>query len=64
MADIAAKIAIALLTKLLTETFLARVLIQLLNAWAETTTNKLDDRVVAAAADAFGVPVEKLKADV
>jgi hypothetical protein len=64
MTEIALKIGIALAAKLLTETFLARLLIHLLRAWSETTTNKLDDKVVQAMADALGVPAEKLKADV
>ncbi len=60
MADILAKIGVVLLTKLITETFLARVLVYTLETWAKQTDNKLDDRVVKAMADALGVPAEKL----
>lgn len=49
-----------MLAKFMTETFLAKVLIACLGAWAKGTENKLDDKVVAAMADALGMPVEKL----
>jgi len=58
MQGIALKIAIAMVTKLMTETLLARVLIAMLEAWAKTSENKLDDKVVQAMADALGVPVD------
>lgn len=61
MADLGAKLLVALVVKLMTETFLAKVLIACLHAWAKTTDNQLDDRVVAAMAEALGVPVEALK---
>lgn len=61
MADIALKIALALVMKLMTESLLAKVLIAFLEAWAKTTVNKLDDKVVQAMADALGVPVDLLK---
>lgn len=56
------KAALMIVVKLLNETFLSRALIAILNAWAKTTENELDDKVVAAMAEALGVPVEKLKA--
>lgn len=61
MAEMLAKIGVSLLAKLVTETFLARSLVYTLDAWAKHSENKLDDKVVAAMADALGVPVEKLK---
>ena len=60
MTEVLLKIAIALATKIMTETFISRVLIHLLKAWSDQTENKLDDKVVQAIADALGVPVEKL----
>lgn len=60
MADLGAKLLVALVAKLMTETFLARVLIACLHAWAKDTENKLDDKVVSAMADALGVPVEAM----
>lgn len=60
LSDMALKLLLALLTKIMTETFLAKILIAVLNSWAKTTANKLDDKVVAAMADALGVPVEEM----
>lgn len=60
MGEIAAKLLVAIVAKLMTDTFLSRVLIACLDAWAKKTDNKLDDKVVAAMADALGVPVEKM----
>lgn len=59
-ADLIAKIGIAIIAKLMTETFLARVLIACLSAWSKDTENKLDDKVVAAMAEALGVPVDAM----
>jgi hypothetical protein len=58
MQEIALKIVIAIVTKWMTETVMARVLIACLEAWAKTSENKLDDKVVQAMADALGVPVD------
>jgi hypothetical protein len=63
MSAILAKIAISLLTKLITETFLARLIIEGLRVWARQTENTFDDKVIEEAARAFGVPVEVLKVD-
>lgn len=63
MANLLAKIAVGLVTRLITETFLARLLIEGLRAWAKQTVNKFDDRVVEEAARAFGVPAENIKQD-
>lgn len=43
------------LTKLLTETLLAKVVVYVLDELAKSTTNKLDDKVVEAVAEALGV---------
>lgn len=61
MANLLAKIAISLITKLITERFLARLVIEALRAWAKTTDNDMDDRVVKAMAEALGVEIEVLK---
>ena len=61
MADIAAKMLVALIAKLMTESFLAKVLIACLDSWSKSTENTLDDRVVKAMADALDVPVQNLK---
>jgi hypothetical protein len=50
-----------MLLKVMTETFIAKVTIATLGTWAKSTDNALDDKVVAAMAEALGVPVEKLK---
>jgi hypothetical protein len=60
MQDLALKLALGLIAKLMTETFLARALIAMLETWSKTTENKLDDKVVKAMADALGVPVEQM----
>jgi uncharacterized lipoprotein YmbA len=54
------KLAVGLLAKLVTETFLAKVVIYTLAHWAKTSDNELDNKVVQAMADALGVPVEGL----
>lgn len=61
MQDLAIKILIGLAVKILNETFIAKLVIASLDAWAKTTGNEWDDKVVAAMAEALGVPVEKLK---
>lgn len=61
MSALIARMAISLLTKLITETFLARLLIECLRAWSKTTTTKLDDKVTEAAAAAFGIPAEVIE---
>jgi len=60
-ADFLAKMAIGLLVKLMSETFLAKVLIYTLAHWAKSSENSLDDKVVIAMADALGVAVDDLK---
>jgi hypothetical protein len=61
MTALLARIGVSLLTKLITETFLAKLLIEGLRAWARTTANRYDDKVVEAAAAAFGIEAEALK---
>lgn len=61
MSIILARIAMTLLTKLITETFLAKLLIEGLRAWARQTENHYDDKVVEAAAEAFGIEPEVIK---
>jgi hypothetical protein len=59
MGEIAIKLAWGILSKLVTETFAARMIVYSLDAVAEKTTNKLDDKMVAAVADALGIAVPK-----
>lgn len=54
--SIAAKLAIGLVAKLMTERFLAKLLVEALRAWSRQTENEYDDRVVAAVAEAFDIP--------
>lgn len=61
LGSLAAKLAIGLIARLMTEAFLSKLLIEGLRAWAKQTPNKYDDRVVEAAATAFGVPPETLQ---
>lgn len=50
------KVGVSLLTKLLTERFLAQATCRLLAAWAKSTENTTDDGVINAIAEAWGVP--------
>jgi len=60
MSHAIAKVGIALLAKLITESFLSKLLIETLRAWAKTSENSWDDKVVEAMADALGVEKQKL----
>jgi hypothetical protein len=61
MQELALKMAMGIFFKIMSETFVAKVLIYTLGAWAKSSENQLDDKVVAAMAEALGVPAEKLK---
>lgn len=61
MTEIFARIAVSLVMKLITETFLSKLIIQGLRAWSEQTANVYDDRVVDAMAQALGVDPDDLK---
>lgn len=58
MGDVLIKIGWAVLSKLLTEKFLAKSIVYCLQAISERTTNDLDDKMVKAVAEALGVAVE------
>lgn len=60
MSQVLAKVGIALLAKLVTESFLSKLLIETLRAWAKTSENAWDDKVVDAMAEALGVEKQKL----
>lgn len=60
-ADFWIKIALGLALKVLNETFISKVAIHALSAWAKTTENALDDKVVIAMAEALGVEADDLK---
>lgn len=57
MTGILLKILAGLVTKLLTETFVARFVIHLLLPLAASTANKVDDQIVKDLAAALGVDV-------
>lgn len=60
-ADFWIKLALGLALKVLNETFISKVAIHALSAWAKTTDNQLDDKVVLAMAEALGVEADDLK---
>ncbi len=55
MTDVMIKIGWALLTKVLTEAFVSRVLVHGARAVAKSTINKVDDQLVTDLAAALGV---------
>ena len=55
MSALVAKIGGYFLTKLLTEKFLGKVIVYILDALADSTANKVDDKIVSAVAEALGV---------
>lgn len=55
MTNIALKILIGLGTKLMTETFLAKVVVHSLKAFVARTDNKFDDKLISDLAEALGV---------
>ena len=59
MGNLVAKALVALLSRLVTEKFFAKVIVQSLNAIAKSTENKLDDEWVKATAEALGVDLPK-----
>lgn len=56
MTDIAIKVLVGLGMKLLTDTFIARVVVHTLRAGAKKTAWDLDDKLVDDLADGLGVP--------
>jgi hypothetical protein len=60
MPDAVAKIFVSLLSKVLTEQFLSRVIYFLVKTWANQTDNQIDDKIADAIADAFGVEKQVL----
>lgn len=61
MSALLAKAAIGIIGRLITENFLKRILVETLYAWAKTTDNELDDKVMQAMADTLDVDVGQLK---
>lgn len=59
MSNILIKALVAILTKLITERFLAQTIVYVLNHLAKRTTNNLDDSLVASVAEALGVELKK-----
>jgi hypothetical protein len=60
MPDVIAKMVVGLMSKLLTEQFLSRVIYFLVKTWANQTDNQIDDKIADAIADAFGVEKQVL----
>lgn len=61
--EIVAKLILAgisLTMKLMTESFIARVAIIAMDAWSKTTKPDWDDKVTAAVAKAFDIPLDSL----
>lgn len=61
MTGLIASALVSMLTKLITERFLAKLVIEGLRAWAKTTNTSHDDKVVEAMAEALGVDPIALK---
>lgn len=59
MSGIVIKIMWGLVSKLMTEMFVGRVLVYGLNQISQSTNNKLDDAITSAVAEALGVAVPK-----
>ena len=60
MSQIAIKLAWGLLSRLLTEAFIAKTIVYILSSVSQNTSNQLDDKIVKAVADALGVEVEEV----
>ena len=58
MTGIIAKVFIAMAAKLLTENFFAKVIVFSLNQVSESTSNKLDDKICKAVAEALNVKLD------
>jgi hypothetical protein len=58
MSGLAVKLAGSLLLKLVSETFAAKVLTYTLHEVSKKTSNKLDDKIVGAVAEALNVKVK------
>jgi hypothetical protein len=52
---------VTMLTNLLTEKFLKKAIVAVLESVASKTTNTLDNQLVAAAREAWGLPAEEKK---
>jgi hypothetical protein len=61
MSGLLVKIAGQMLLKLVTETFASKVIVYTVNEVSKKTTNKLDDKIVGAVAEALGVSVSEEK---
>ena len=55
MFNILVKAFVVILAKLLTEKFLSRIVVYILDEIAKSTANKLDDKLVLAVAETLGV---------
>lgn len=57
MTQIVAAIGVAILKRLVTETFLSKIAVEIMWALAKSSKNKLDDKLVGHAAEALDVPL-------
>ena len=61
MSTLIAGLLVSLLKRLITEAFLAKLIIEALRAWSSQTENEYDDRLITAMAEALGVDSVALK---
>lgn len=60
VSEILVKALLSMLSKLVTEEFLARIFMIVFDTLARKSESQLDDKIVAAIADALGVPTDSL----
>ena len=58
MANMIAQMAVAMLKKLVTEKFMARIVVLVLKTLSQSTANKVDDEICKAVGDALGNPCD------
>jgi hypothetical protein len=58
MSSVFAALGVAILKRLITETFLSKVAIEILWALAKSSKNTLDDKIVRHVAEALNVKIE------
>lgn len=58
MTQLIAAIGVSILKRLVTETFLSKIAIEIMWALAKSSKNKLDDKIVKHVGEALDIPVE------
>jgi hypothetical protein len=61
MSTLLAGLLVSLLKRMVSEVFLAKIIVEAMRAWSDQTENAYDDRVVDAIAEALGVESKSLK---